>query len=117
MSDSRNTDQRINEVNAYDEMLSQIDNEMRSNSGNKASSVESSLESLLARTYKGIVGENVLIIPSKGCVETNLYLQDDDSSLDLKRLLKFQARVTSNEEFKYFNNCYDLIACHPCLEF
>ena len=106
---SLNMDQRTDDVNAYDEMLSQIDRDMRSNRGNNnASSVNNSIESLLDRTYKGIVGENVLIIPSKGCVETNLYLQDDDSSLDLKRLLRFQAKVTSNEEFKYFNNCYEL---------
>ena len=108
VSDCLNTEERINEVNAYDEMLSQIDREMRSNSGNNVISVNSSIESLLDRTYKGVVGENVLIIPPKGCVETNLYLQHDDAVLDLKKLLKFQAKVTSNEEFKYFNNCYDL---------
>ena len=103
-----NSEERVDEANAYDEMLSQIDRDMRSNEDRPGNSNIPSIDSLLNRTYKAIVGENVLVIPSKGEMEANLYLQDDDSSLDLKRLLKFQARVTSNEEFQYFNNCFEI---------
>jgi len=59
------------------------------------------------RVFKGIVGENMLIIPPKTTVETNLFLYDDDD-LNLKTLLKFKAKVSNNEEFKYYNNCYNI---------
>ena len=93
--------------NAYDEMLSQIDNDMKVNTVSPRKTLKH-VESLLDRTYKGVVGVDVLDIPPKGEIETYLYLQDDDLHLDLKSLLKFRARVTNNEEFKYYNNCYDV---------
>jgi len=108
VTESLSKDERVDEANAYDEMLSQIDQNMRSSNVSTNNSNNSSIESLLDRTYKGMVGENVLNIPPKGEVETNLYLQDDDYSLDLKKLLKFRARVTSNEYYKYYNNCYEI---------
>ena len=100
------TDEKV-ETNAYDEMLNQIDKDMTS-SVPAANRQNMSIDYLLARTYKATVGENILVIPPRGEIEANLYLQDDDHSLDLKRLLKFRATVTSNDAFKYFNNCFEI---------
>ena len=93
--------------NAYDEMLSQIDKDMRTNTVSPKKSLKHD-ESLLERTYRGVVGVETLDIPPKGEIETYLYLQDDNPNLDLKSLLKFRARVTNNEGFKYYNNCYNV---------
>ena len=92
--------------NAYDEMLSQIDQDMKSNHAKFKKDLKLD-DSLMDRVFKGIIGENVLIIPSKETIETNLFLQDDDD-LNLKPLLKFKAKVSNNEEFKYYNNCYNI---------
>ena len=99
-------DKAIDE-NAYEEMLSKINVDMRNNHVSPKKSLKKD-ESLLDRTYKGVTGPDVLDIPPKGEIETFLYLQDDDLSLDLKSLLKFHARVTNNEEFQYYNNCYSI---------
>ena len=93
--------------NAYEEMLSLIDKDIKTNTVSPKK-IQKHDESLLDRTYKGVVGVESLDIPPKGEIETYLYLQDDNPNLDLKSLLKFRARVTNNEEFKYYNNCYDV---------
>ena len=92
--------------NAYDEMLSQIDKDMKVNHVKLKKELKLD-DSLMDRVFKGTVGENVLIIPPKGTIETNLFLHDDDD-LNLKPLLKFKAKVSNNEEFKYYNNCYNI---------
>jgi len=92
--------------NAYDEMLSQIDKDMKVNHVKFKKELKLD-DSLMDRIFKGTVGENVLIIPPKGTIETNLFLLDEDN-LNLKPLLKFKAKVSNNEEFKYYNNCYNI---------
>eukprot|EP00092_Neocalanus_flemingeri_P007103 GFUD01007673.1.p1 GENE.GFUD01007673.1~~GFUD01007673.1.p1 ORF type:complete len:1388 (+),score=342.68 GFUD01007673.1:44-4207(+) len=92
--------------NAYDEMLTQIDKDMKVNHVNFKKELKLD-ESLTDRVFKGTVGENMLIIPPKATVETNLFLLDEDD-LNLKSLLKFKAKVSNNEEFKYYNNCYNI---------
>ena len=87
-------------------MLSQIDQDMKSNHAKFKKDLKLD-DSLKERVFKGTIGENVLIIPAKETIETNLFLQDDDD-LNLKPLLKFKAKVSNNEEFKYYNNCYNI---------
>ena len=93
--------------NAYEAMLSLIDKDIKTNTVSPKKNHKHD-ESLLEKTYKGVIGVESLDIPPKGEIETYLYLQDDNPNLDLKSLLKFRARVTNNEEFKYYNNCYDV---------
>ena len=91
---------------AYEDMLSQIDKDMKANHSIMRNNQKKE-DYLLERTYKGIVGGvEALSIPPKGEVETYLYLHDEEvlDQKNLKKLLKFQARVTNNDEFKYYNN-------------
>ena len=82
-NDDSNVENNQEVENAYDEMLSQIDNDMKVNTVSPRKTLKY-VESLLDRTYKGVVGVDVLDIPPKGEIKTYLYLQDDDLHLDLK---------------------------------
>jgi hypothetical protein len=63
-------------------------------------------EQMMSRSYRGVVGPELSILQGSSVV-TNLFLTDEEIP-DLKCLLKFRAVVTNNEEFKYYNNCYDI---------
>ena len=89
--------------NAYDSMLQQIDQDMKVNTVVPEQQLD---ERMMTRVYRGLVGTE-LVVPEGGSVLANLFLHDDEIQ-NLKCLLKLSAVVTNNEEFKYFNNCYDI---------
>ena len=71
-NDDSNVENNQEVENAYDEMLSQIDNDMKVNTVSPRKTLKH-VESLLDRTYKGVVGVDVLDIPPKGEIKTYLY--------------------------------------------
>ena len=89
--------------NAYEAMLAQIDQDIAC--GNPV--VQAPMKaSMMSRVFKGVVGQQ-LVIPQGGSAITNLFLVDDEIT-NLKCLLKARVVVSNNEEFKYYNNCYDI---------
>jgi len=89
--------------NAYEAMLAQIDQDIAC--GNPV--VQAPMKaSMMSRVFKGVVGQQ-LVIPQGGTTSTNLFLTDEEIP-NLKCLLKARVVVSNNEEFKYYNNCYDI---------
>ena len=89
--------------NAYEAMLAQIDQDIAC--GNPV--VQAPMKaSMVSRVFKGVVGQQ-LVIPQGGSATTNLFLTDEEIP-NLKCLLKARVVVSNNEEFKYYNNCYDI---------
>ena len=94
--------------NSYEEMLSQIDQDMQI-SQPRLKSLRPAVN-ILDRTFRGVVRENLLIINPKSELETNLVIDDEESNnpAELKLLLQRCVKVTNNEEFQYYNNCYTI---------
>ena len=116
-STEENVTTKADDDKAYEDMLSQIDKDMKANHSIMRNNQKKE-DYLLERTYKGIVGGvEALSIPPKGEIETYLYLHDEEvlDQKNLKKLLKFQARVTNNDEFKYYNNCYNIEEQYPTI--
>jgi len=61
---------------------------------------------LLDKTFRGVITESLTILPDSERT-VNLFLYSDDD-YDPKNLLKMQVEITNNEEFKYYNNCYNI---------
>lgn len=91
--------------NAYDTMLAKIDQDMAVPGPGAKLVLE---DALTSRIYKGVVGPELVVEPGASTF-TSLFLSDEElPPSGLKSLLKFRAKVTNNEEFKYYNNCYDI---------
>ena len=87
---------------AYESLIMHLEKDISSQPDGK---VPANLN-LLDKTFRGATSELVNIIP--GSERTLGLLLHSDDELDPKSLLKMQVEVGNNEEFKYYNNCYNI---------
>ena len=101
--------EELDEAAAYDDMLAKIDVDMMTNKveAKKDLPVFDPNEIFAKKTFKAIVNEDVLRIPPNGSVFTVLRIQEE---LNFKIVpnTKAKAMIRNNEEFKYYNNCYNI---------
>jgi len=93
---------------AYDDMLAQIDMDMMTNK------VEAEIDIpvfdpkyAIQNQFKAIVKEDVLRIPPNGRVISILRIQEERNAKIVPNIVA-KALVKNNEEFKYYNNCYNI---------
>jgi len=58
------------------------------------------------KTFRGVNSERVSILPGREL--TVVLFLHSDCDYDPKNLLKMQVDISNNEEFKYYNNCYNI---------
>lgn len=96
---------KVKDEDAYESMMMKLDMDISVRTSTQEGDVNPQLN-LLDKTLRGVTNELVAILPASER-SLILFLQSDDE-FDPKNLLKMQVEVTNNEEFKYYNNCYNI---------
>ena len=91
-------------VDPYESMMLKLDKDICSVVSTQKGDSAAKLN-ILDKILRGVTNEKIEI--DSGSERTlTLFLQSDE--FDPKTLLKMQVDITNNEEFKYFNNCYNI---------
>ena len=92
----------------YESMMMKLDMDIGSavSSSQKSGGETIPTLNIMDKTLRGVTNAPIAIPPGSERTLT-LFLQSDDD-FDPKTLLKMQVNISNNEEFKYFNNCYNI---------
>ena len=106
--EAENTEEE--EADPYAAMMMKINMDI----GSSGDQQEGGRDLLLSRTFKGLVAEEQVDLEPGSETELSLFVVDEPDKgvtggeFPVRTLLRRPVEVTANEDFRYFNNCYQI---------